>query len=292
MALVLTPLPDLAKTTTVSGMRSRGSIELLTDAYSLARRAKLLEWGWFRRAFVSSYFLYKELYEDPFLRLLKRNPKLLGRGDILDVGANIGYTAAIFGRAVHPGWKVYAFEPDRYSFGLLRETVSHKHLADKIEAMHMAVGANEGFIGLWHNEKHSADHRVVTEQFRKSGLDAAKIETVRVTSVDTFVAARGLREISFIKIDVQGYEIAVCKGMTQTLERFPHTPVSIEYDPETTRKMGFDPQALLDFFRTRGYRVHVLTRAAIEPADDDSVIQRYVNGAGYVDLICSKLAIS
>jgi FkbM family methyltransferase len=269
-------------------VRSKNSIELLTGAYSLARRTKLLQLGWFRKAFVSSYFLYKELYEDPFFGLVKRNRELFEGGDVLDIGANIGYTARTFAQGVNQGSKVYAFEPDGFSFDLLGETVRQKNLAGIVEAMHLAVGANDGFVELWHNERHSADHRVVTEEFRNSGLDAAKISTIPVTSVDSFVKARGLQKISFIKVDVQGYEIAVCRGMTDTLEKFPKMPVCVEYDPETTRKLGFEPQALLDFFRARGYRIQILTRAAAEPADDDNVIQRLVNQAGYVDLLCSK----
>ena len=183
-------------------MRSKSSIELLTGAYSLARRTKLLQLGWFRRAFVSSYFLYKKLYEDPLFGLVKRNRELFESGDVLDIGANIGYTARTFAQAVNQGSKVYAFEPDGFSFELLGETVRQKNLAGMVEAMQLAMGANDGFVELWHNERHSADHRVVTEEFRNSGLDAAKISTVPVTSVDSFVKARSLQRISFIQIGI------------------------------------------------------------------------------------------
>ena len=269
-------------------MRSRSSIEPLAAAYSIARWCRLLQLGWFRRAFVFSYFLYKRLYEDPFLGLVKRSPELFENGNVLDIGANIGYTACLFARAVKPTSKVYAFEPDNYSFDLLRETIRDKNLGETIEPMHLAVGTKEGFVEFWHNEQHSADHRVVTEQFRNSCPDAPKISTVPVISVDSFVKTRNLHKISFIKIDVQGYEIAVCGGMTNTLERFPAMTVCVEYDPETTQKLGFEPKKLLDFFRTRGYRLHILTRASTQPADDDTSIQHWVNEAGYVDLLCTK----
>jgi FkbM family methyltransferase len=269
-------------------MRSRSSIEPLAAAYSLARWSKLLRVGWFRRAFVSSYFLYKRLYEDPFLRLIKRNPELFEGGDVLDVGANIGYTACLFAKAVKPTAKVYAFEPDRYTFDLLGETIREKNVAGMIEAMHLAVGANEGFAEVWHNERHSADHRVVTENFRRSIRDPAKISTVPITKIDSFVNARKLSEISFIKVDVQGYEVPVCRGMTGTLERFPNLSICVEYDPETTRKLGFEPQELLDFFRTRRYKLHLLTRAETKLANDDSMIRRLANEQGYVDLLCLR----
>ena len=68
-------------------MRSRNSISMLTAAYDLARKAKVLELPWIHRAFVSSYFLYKRFYEDPFRGLIRRMPGLFQNGDILDIGA-------------------------------------------------------------------------------------------------------------------------------------------------------------------------------------------------------------
>jgi len=94
------------------------------------------------------------------------------------------------------------------------------------------VGNSDGHIKFWHNEEHSADHRVVTDRFSSSCPDDAKISTVPVTSVDTFVRNRNLRNISFIKIDVQGYELAVCEGMKETLEKFPETCVCFEHSPD------------------------------------------------------------
>jgi FkbM family methyltransferase len=273
-------------------MRSKGSIDLFTGAYSLARRAKLLQIGWFRNAFVASYFLYKRLYEDPFWVLAQQKPELFANGDVLDVGANIGYTAWVFARTLKPASKVYAFEPDRYSYGLLGEVIRRKNLAGTIEALNIALGSSDGYVEFWHNEEHSADHRVATEQFRSSRPDAKEFSKVPITSVDAFVRTRNLQKISFIKIDVQGYELAVCEGMKDTLERFPEVFVCFEYSPEAMVELGFDPGKLLDFFRTKGYQLHVLTRGAIRLANDRAAIQPMLDRAGYVDLLCSKRVLT
>jgi hypothetical protein len=94
---------DPARLSPANRMRSKSSIDLFTGAYSLARKAKLLQLGWFRNAFVASYFLYKRLYEDPFWVLAQQRPELFANGDVLDVGANIGYTASVFARTLKPG---------------------------------------------------------------------------------------------------------------------------------------------------------------------------------------------
>ena len=259
--------------------------------YNVARRAGLLDQAWFQRCFLFSYFLYKRWYEDPFRALTKRHPELFAHGDVLDIGANIGYTASVFAGAIRPPAKVYAFEPDEASFATLSEIVRRKHLRASVEIIPSAVGSAAGTLEFWHNDEHSADHRVVTKEFKSSARDQSKITTVAVTSVDSFVASRSLRDISFIKIDVQGYELAVCEGMRQTLEKFPLACIALEYAPDGMRELGFDPAALLGFFRSAGYELHLLTRSGLRLAPGDDAIESAARHSGYVDLLCSKKTI-
>jgi FkbM family methyltransferase len=273
------------------GMQNKKLVSLFTGAYSLVRPDKLMEFGAFRRAFVSAYFIYKKLFEDPFWNLVRRQPGLFQNGDILDIGANIGYTASVFAGARSPDSNVYAFEPDRQTFKLLGEVIRRKKLSGVIEAINMAVGSSEGQIRFWHNQKHSADHRVVTENFRSACTDETNISTVHITTVDSFVKTRNLQNISFIKIDVQGYELAVCEGMKETLDRFPETCVCLEHSPDALKELGFEPGRIIDFFRSREYQLYILTRAAPQLAPDDESLERALREAGYLDLLCSKRAL-
>jgi FkbM family methyltransferase len=273
-------------------MQNKSSANLFTRAYNLARTARVLDLPLFKRLFLFSYFLYKRWYEDPFWALTRRSPELFTSGDVLDIGANIGYTACVFAAAIRanrkaPG-RVYAFEPDLASFRTLGEIVRRKNLGDSVEIFNMAVGSADGALEFWHNEEHSADHRVVTEQFKTWRPASEQITTVAVTSVDGFVAARNLQNITFVKIDVQGYELAVCQGMRQTLEKLPALSIAFEFAPEGMRELGFEPSALLDFFRSAGYQLHILTRAATTLAPDNRAIDLAVERTGYVDLLCSR----
>jgi FkbM family methyltransferase len=277
---------------TIQRMRNKSSTSVFTRAYNLARSAKLFEIPAFKRVFLFSYFLYKRWYEDPFRALAKRSPELFAGGDVLDIGANIGYTACVFAAAVRPPSRVYAFEPDLASFATLGEIVRRKNLGEAVEIFNMAVGSADGAIEFWHNQEHSADHRVVTEQFKSLRPVREQITTVAVTSVDNFVAARNLRNISFIKIDVQGYELAVCQGLRQTLEKFPELSIAFEYAPDGMRELGFEPSALLDFFLSAGYQLHILTRAATTRVTDSLEIELAVERSGYVDVLCSKNILS
>jgi FkbM family methyltransferase len=277
-------------------LSNKSSANIFTRGYNLARSSGLLELGLFKRAFLFSYFLYKRWYEDPFWALTRRSPELFTGGDILDIGANIGYTACVFAATIRANTqeptKIYAFEPDLASFATLGEIIRRKNLGGSVEIFNMAVGSADGSLEFWHNEEHSADHRVVTEQFKTLRPANEKIIRVAVTSVDSFVAVRNLQSISFIKVDVQGYELAVCEGMRQTLDKFPEVLIAFEYAPDGMRELGFEPSALLDFFRSAGYRLHILTRAATTQARDNYSIDVAAEHAGYVDVLCSKKTLS
>jgi FkbM family methyltransferase len=273
-------------------MSNKSSSNIFTRVYNVARSAGMFEIALFKRLFLFAYFLYKRWYEDPFWVLAKRSPELFEGGDILDIGANIGYTACVFANARKPPARVYAFEPDAASFATLEEIIRRKKLGDAVEIFNMAVGSADGALEFWHNEEHSADHRVVTEQFKSGRPSGEKTMTVPVTSVDSFVAARNSRNLSFIKIDVQGYELVVCEGMRKTLEKFPQMVIAFEYAPDGMRELGFEPSVLLDFFRSGSYQIHILTRAATSLTLDNRAIDAAVEHKGYVDLLCSKKVLS
>src|ERR1700693_5101494 len=104
-------------------MRIKTIVSMFGSAYRLIRPDHLLRISPFRGAYIFVYFQYKKFFEDPFWSLVRRQPQLFQNGDVLDVGANIGYTACVFAQAVKTGSKVFAFEPDQPSYAMLKEAV-------------------------------------------------------------------------------------------------------------------------------------------------------------------------
>jgi len=269
-------------------VRNKFVTNSILGAYNLAQKSGILELGPVQRAFLTASFFYKRHYEDPFWALAQRSPELFRSGDILDIGANIGYTAYVFAHVLPPPRKIFAFEPDAKSFAMLGDVLRRKRLLDRVEPYNLALGSAEGVLEFWHNDAHSADHRVVTPEFKRQHKDALQVTRVPVTKVDTFVREQKIERVSFIKIDVQGYEPMVCEGMSATLGNFPEVSVCFEYSPEGLRELGFDPAALLAFFRTRGFRIHLLTRESAQLVEDDSAINSGLGPAGYADILCTR----
>ncbi|AFY77490.1 MAG: FkbM family methyltransferase [Hydrococcus sp. C42_A2020_068] len=263
--------------------------KLLLGVYSLIKKTGLLEKPLFNKGFWFAYFLYKQYFEDPFFGLTQKYPHLFKEGCVLDIGANIGYTTTVFSKVITPGFKVYAFEPDRVNFNSLREMVKLRKAKSKIVPVQAAMGETKGEIELWHNENHHGDHRILTQDYKQSGVDLMKVSVVPMWSVDEFVASEMANAaVKFIKIDVQGYELPVCLGMQQTLAANPDVVVAIEYMPSTMSELGFAPETIFTFFQEQGYFMYLLhKKGKLKPARQE-VIDKLVKNRGYTDLIFSK----
>ena len=60
-----------------------------------------------------------------------------------------------------------------------------------------------------------------------------------MVSIDSFLESKP-GPVSFVKIDVQGYELAVCQGMQNTLRKNLDITIVLEYTPSAMRELGFD----------------------------------------------------
>ena len=262
------------------------ALPALKAAYALARRAGWLDRRWFRRLYVSAYFAYKRHVEDPFDALLRRRPELVRGGSVADVGAHVGYTASVFCEALDPGFRVYAFEADPANVRLLLETLVSQIALGRVVAVEAAVGSGAGTAELLRSAVHPGDHRIGTPAFQAQGVrDAVQVSVV---SLDEFFASRPDEPLAFVKVDVQGYEIEVCRGMARTLERCPSAAVAVEYAPDEAKAMGFDPADIERYFRARGYSLHLLRRDGVLEGWHAGQVAALVARRGYVDLLCLR----
>ena len=250
--------------------------------YRQVRRTGLLAIPPVRRAYELVYGRYKRHLEDPFWNLAHHHPSLFTGGHIIDVGANIGYTAGVFAAAIQPGFRVLALEPSSENFEALERAIAQRGLGHVIDARRAGVADRVGTMALVLNPDHPGDHHVAPP----GGADAAApVEWVTVTTVDEEVRARGLSPIAFIKIDVQGYELQVCRGMTATLDRNRSVAVAVEFAPALMRTYGDDPDDLPRFFADRAFDGFRLPqRGLLEPMGADA-FHAAMPACGYIDVL-------
>ena len=254
----------------------------LLSAYSLVRRSGFLRTSLGRRLFKSAYFVYKRYIEDDLHDLVLAFPHVVGGGDVLDIGANIGYTATVLAKATGTHRKIYAFEPEPFNFRILQQAAVQPEFGGKIIPLQLAVGAENGTIDLWINDRHHADHRIVTEQFRSAHPKSQRV-CVSMVSVDSFLENHPT-DVSFVKIDVQGYELAVCQGMQKMLEQNSDIMVVLEFMPSAMRELGFDPSQLIDLFAHLSLRIYqILPRGKLSQGMPSTI-----SDSAYIDLLFSR----
>lgn len=173
----------------------------------------------------------------------------------LDVGAFIGYHALLFGRLAGPSGRVVSFEPFPPNQAHVLENAALNHLAN-VRVAGVALSDREGTFPLYVDiDPHTgiADARTSLLASRLEGREQEVVQA-RVCTLDTWMDESDLDRVDWIKVDVEGAELAVLRGMRETLRRFGPTVV-IEFNDDASANEG------RAFFAEVGYQARELGRA-------------------------------
>lgn len=219
-----------------------------------------------------------DAYEPELSRLMEHMD--LAGGVCLDVGANIGPHTLVMSRLVGTSGQVFAFEPDPRSFGLLQHNLRING-ATNVTAWCCAAGDADGTGRLALNPKNRGDNRIS----REAPPAWASVD-VPITTVDARLGHLPGGSVRFVKIDVQGYECHVLRGMTATLGRNPDAILAVEVFPDGLRGAGASPEALVRALEDLGFAGWELTAHRILPLARPWVYD--LMRGGYVDLIVCR----
>lgn len=147
----------------------------------------------------------------------------------VDVGANIGVHTLALARAVSPGGRVYAIEPEPRNFRALATALELSGL-EHVSLSRAAAGERSAPTRLHLSAANRGDHRVAA-----AGASRASIEVAGVALDDLL---EGEPRVDFVKIDVQGGEAAVLRGMVRTLARSPDLTLLCELCPRLLEQAG------------------------------------------------------
>ncbi len=174
----------------------------------------------------------------------------LAKGHVLyDVGANVGFLTVIGAHLVGEQGTVYAFEPVPENVSTLRGNVARNGLRS-VRVLRLAVADKSGQTDLV-LARYSGGAALASVE---APPDAAGTIQVEMVSIDDLVFARGFKPPSMVKIDVEGAEIEVLKGMPRTLRA--HAPIVLyEIDGATTQRVEEKRKECDEYLREFGYTI-------------------------------------
>jgi FkbM family methyltransferase len=198
---------------------------------------------------------------------------------VIDVGANIGYFTLLLARLVGEKGRVIAIEPDPENFALLQKNVAANGYRNVI-LMRNAVSNAPGTARLYRSLRSGGQHSLAPAT-ADSWVD---VETVRLDDV-----ARGA--VAFIKIDVEGAEVAALGGMRGIIERSPGLAIMTEYNPLALREFGEEPRDYLAMLAAAGFSLRNIDRHAdrVVPTDGAAIAAEYSpESRRYTNLLCVR----
>jgi len=147
-------------------------------------------------------------------KLLSLIPK---EGIFYDIGANIGMYS-VYMALKKSNLTIYCFEPEPIAFDCLKSTFdSVKN--DRVTLFNKAVGSCEEVRSIYKSSTNDGGHTLI----KNRNADFVKDSDVSVINIDQLVQDKRIKPPHAIKIDVEGFELEVLKGMEKTIiESKPH----------------------------------------------------------------------
>jgi FkbM family methyltransferase len=163
----------------------------------------------------------------------------------LDIGAHVGSWS--IGMSEHFE-KVLAFEANSTNYEYFKENTKD---IKNIESCHIAIGDKDDQIVTIGNGKNNSgqSHIETNPKFSQ--------ETIKMFSIDTLMSTYEYNmephaiNIDLIKIDVEGYELPVLRGATETIKRWK--PVILLELNGLGKRYGIDDSQVIEYITSLGY---------------------------------------
>jgi len=192
----------------------------------------------------------KNSYEPIETELIKQ--KIKNDDVVIDVGSNIGYYTLLFASKIGPQGHVFSFEPAPENSKILKSNVALNNFQN-VTVEEFAVSNKSGKVDLYLADEGIGQHRIHESRFGKSSI------SVKMISIDEYLSEKS-QKIDFVKIDVEGAEYDVLKGMENILNVNPSIELLLEFNPINLIEHGSDPKEFLDFLKQKNFKLFQINK--------------------------------
>lgn len=151
----------------------------------------------------------KNMWESDVTKSLLYKYNELDINTFIDIGANIGYYSLLFSKK---NIKTYSFEPNKYNYDILAKNIALNNITC-CNMYNFGLGETEQKLVFHYRTEKSGHGTFNTDIIKKQNLKLS--ETVDVKKLDSIDI---IGDKIAVKLDVEGFELSVLKGMNQLLE--------------------------------------------------------------------------
>ncbi|MEQ1516293.1 MAG: FkbM family methyltransferase [Usitatibacteraceae bacterium] len=195
----------------------------------------------------------------------------------IDIGAHVGYYTMLMADAVGPEGNVLAFEPNPRLANFLRASASANGFGGRIAVREEAVSdRTEGDLEFAVPRISPQNAAVIYDRgqaqgFRNvfgEGVEFLHVKPITLDSLD-------LAKVGMVKIDAEGAELSIWRGMQKTIEHNPDIRICLEFQTDRS----YDWQSFFRDMEARfGWVRHIDFDGLIKPLDVATIERERPNG--------------
>lgn len=169
---------------------------------------------------------------------------------VLDVGAHHGLYTLLAAKQLRTQGCVYSFEPSPREQKALRLNL-RLNRCKNVKLQPFALGSGDQHADLY-----------VVDVFN-TGCNSLKPPdvqhatskvTIRVRTLDNWLTEERIKQVDFIKLDVEGGELDALRGAEQTLQTKPRPVIMCEMESVRTAPWGYRPGDIATYLRKFGFQ--------------------------------------
>jgi len=199
-----------------------------------------------RSAFQGWEAAFTGAYDDGELDLIR--PYIASGSTVVDIGASLGFWTVALACST-PAASVVAVEPLPTNIHVLERNIARNRIAARVSVQRCALGRHEGVAHAAAEPGGVGNARLVDDVEAARRPDEV-LTRVEVRTLDSVVVTEGT--CSFVKLDVEGFEMDVLSGGDAFVAR--HRPVILgEFGAAPMERRAVDADAPIAWARDRDY---------------------------------------